>query len=133
MEPGMRWAWLLAAICAAGCTAPSVITPSELNAHAIKYDGKEVRVRAWLVHQFENIGLWDSKEAYDAPHQSTEFFQACVSYFGPDLGKHFVSRDVVLDGIFRKTALPPNTVSNGICNNSGLEIAKLPAGLESQH
>ena len=120
---------LTAVLALSGCAAQPALTPSELNAHADLYNGKQVHVRAWLVYQFENIGLWDSQSAYEkAPGGDNSTPSICVSYLGPDLGKHYVSRMVVLTGTFRKDLdHDPNhpdqiIVSNGWCNNSGLEI-----------
>lgn len=120
-----------AAALLAGC-AGLALTPAELNAHADQYDGKEVWVSGWLVYQFEDIGIWDSKSAHDESVSLTlnsrtpHYPPSCISYSGPSLGEHFSNRAVLLRGIFRKEILPPNVFSNGICNRSGLEVESLP-------
>lgn len=133
----MRLGSLLAVLCMAGCTTVPTITPSELNAHAAMYDGKEVHVRGWLVYQFEDVGLWDSESAHDELRRSARrrevrdppYFETCVSYSGPDLGRHLKSRYVVLDGVFWKDPYPPGTnIIMGVCNAAFLEAKRLPAG-----
>ena len=107
--------WLVA-----GCVSEPVLTPSELNANPGVYDGKQVRVHAWLVYQFENIGLWDSQAAYEGGSRA-----ACVSYVGPDRAKF--SGMVTLTGKFNKDLYydpDPNVVivSNGYCNKTGVMV-----------
>jgi hypothetical protein len=122
----MRKAIVLAAIIVSGCAEYPALTPSELNARAEQYDGKEVRVRGWMVHQFENIGLWDSKAAYDGASNSSSVPFAwpttCMSLSGLDGPR--ISEEVIVEGVFRKHILPPNVVSNGVCNDTGLEVAR---------
>jgi hypothetical protein len=128
---------LIAAALLMGCAEKPTLTPSQLNARAGEFDGKEVKVRGWLVFQFEDIGIWDSKMAHDLPHvagdeavsltvdgRSPVWPSNCISYSGPDLGGRSFSRAVVLSGIFRKKILPSGTISNGICNDSGLEVQR---------
>ena len=43
----------MVAVMLSGCVSQPVLTPSELNNHADQYDGKRVRVKGWLVIQFE--------------------------------------------------------------------------------
>jgi hypothetical protein len=120
--------WIIAL---AGCAMPPTLTPSQLNSAVDQYDGKEVRVQGWLIHRFENIGIWDSENAYasrmevDTQNPSPEWPgwpSSCISYDGRELGSQFGARNVTLLGIFRKNILPPNAISNGICNTSGLEV-----------
>jgi hypothetical protein len=140
----MRLSWVLGCVLLAGCASDPVLTPSQLNKHASLYDGKVVRVHGWLVFGFEDFGLWDSKRDHDNPHEGGDravMLQAdglsvgwpvtCVSVDSSDPkfealrhGK-FISLPVIVDGIFRKTFLPPNVISNGICNESGLQIDKI--------
>ena len=132
----MRLEKLLAVFCVAGCTTVPTLTPSELNAHAAMYDGKEVHVRGWLVYQFEDQGLWDSKDAHDELRRRVQrnevrdppYFETCVSYSGPGLGRRLKSQYVVLDGIFWKNTDPPGSYIIGVCNAAVLETKRLPAG-----
>jgi len=87
-----------------------------LNANPDQYDGKAIVVHGWLVSEFENVGIWDSKDAFDSGKP-----QNCVSYRGKDLGRHF-SKAVILKGIFRRNINPPDVFNNGDYNNSGLEV-----------
>lgn len=133
----MRLERLIAAFFVAGCSTVPTVTPSELNAQASKYNGQEVHVRGWLVFRFEDVGLWDSKNARDEMSREIRhlkvrtppYFETCVSYVGPDLGRHFESRYLVLDGIYRKNTDPPGAYIVGVCNASFLEIKRLPAEL----
>jgi hypothetical protein len=117
-----------------------LLTPSELNAHVDQYDGQMVRVRGWFVFQFEDIGLWDTAHAHDAPHEggdravslkvsraSFTWPASCVSVTGVviDQLKRNDSYPAIIEGTFRKHILPPDVVSNGVCNDTGLEVAKI--------
>lgn len=126
----MRFACFLCALLLAGCAAGPALKPSELNANPDAYDGKSVRVRGWLVHQFENHGIWDSKAAYETERFKQNAHPKCIGYSGPNLGDFFVSRQLVLRGVFRKE-LNPNVGPNGqtyevillgSCNHSGLKV-----------
>lgn len=115
---------LAACLWVGGCATEPTLTPSQLNANAASYDGKTVRVRAWLVYKFEDIGLWDSEAAYESRQDGS-----CVSYEGPDLGKTYASRMVTLTGIFTKDLYynpNPNvvTISNGWCNKTGVKVGR---------
>jgi hypothetical protein len=112
----MRWGLPLTAFLLSGCVGLSALTPSELNDNPDQYDGKAVVVRGWLVSEFENVGIWDSKNAFDSGRP-----QSCLSYRGKDPGRHF-SEAVILKGTFRKNINPPNVFNNGDCNESGLEV-----------
>jgi hypothetical protein len=124
---------------ASGSEAP-IVTPSELNAHADEYDGKAVRVRGWLVLQFEDVGLWDSKEAHNSPHEggdvaavrkmdgiSLNWPPTCVSVSGKFLNEmeKLESYPAIVDGVFRRHIYPPNVISNQVCNDTGLEVSKI--------
>jgi hypothetical protein len=121
----MKWASVLAVLLLAGCAETPTLTPGELNMHADQYDGKHVRVRGWLVYQFEDIGLWDSKEAYGRGFRLDP--GTCVSILGFDPPRR-VSEPAVVEGVFRKQILPPNLSSNGLCNDTGLEVSKVTTG-----
>jgi len=130
----------LAALGPTACAEVPTVSPSELNAHADQYDGKTVHVRGWLVLQFEDVGLWDSKDAHDRPHNGGDraallqmqgasliWPATCVSVTGEFLHelRRFQSEPATVEGVFRKHIFPPDVVSNQVCNDSGLEIAKI--------
>lgn len=98
------------------------LTPSELNASSAKYDGKRVRVRGWLVIQFEQYHFWDSKAASESP---TSGANTCVSYLGPI--HRTTGKMVILEGTFWKDfAKSLNVIDLGTCNISGLDVDNQP-------
>lgn len=118
----MRRAIVFAATILSGCADYQLLTPSELNAHAEQYDGKEVQVRGWLVYKFEDIGLWDSKAAHDRPHDGGDqavslalsgrgsvWPASCISIPDFNSSKH-LSEPVIIDGIFPKAYLASRCV-----------------------
>jgi len=121
--------WLLTTVLGVTAYAQDIVlTPSELNAHADRYDGKTVRVRGWLSLYFEDYGLWDSKKAHDTERTSAPPWPpSCVSVDSYVAGKvkKPASQSALVDGIFRKQFLPPNTISNGVCNNTGLQVTRV--------
>src|SRR3954469_7479929 len=113
-----------------GCAKVPTLTPSELNAHPDQYDGKAVHVGGWLSLYFEDYGLWDSRRAHDTERSwAPPWPMSCVSVTPDVMAKvqKPLSRPAMVDGIFRKHILPSNVISNGICNDTGLEVTNICA------
>jgi len=106
----------------AGCAVQPALTPRELNASPAKYDGKKVRVRGWLVIQFEQYHFWDSKAASESP---TSGANTCVSYLGPI--HRTTGKMAILEGTFWKDfAKSLNVIDLGTCDISGLDVDNQP-------
>ena len=100
-----------------------IFTPSELNAQADQYNGKNVYVRGWVVIGYEEFHIWDSKAAHDQPWTGNgKMPNACISYLG-DISDRTPGRMEILYGKFWKDlAKSLNVYDLGTCNWSGLEV-----------
>lgn len=120
---------IIVALIASGCassTTKSVpadaLKPSQLNAHASSYDGKQVTVRGWLVLGFEKRYLVDDKRSYkDWPSDDV-----CVTVVNANAllvrQSEYNEKQVELRGTFHRDVLSNGVVRLGACNTSGLEI-----------
>lgn len=112
---------LLPISCASVVEPTDSLTPAQLNASKIEYDGKRVKVHGWMRSEFENRGLWQSKKA----NGRGTYSQDCVSLLIPksmsteQYNKHYVE----VEGIFIRQ-LPRNIVDLGGCNLTSLQLVE---------
>ena len=107
---------MLAAVTAA--QAGHVYRPSELVAKSRALDGKRVHVRGWIVLEFENFNLWDSKADFVRGDPAK-----CVALDHVlDLGyTHFNRSRLALAGTFRSD-LSAGRVMLTMCNLMGVDV-----------
>lgn len=130
----MKWLLLLSAVllslsaAQAGDTPPveHILTPSQLNASPITYQGKLVRVRGYVVIGSDKSDLWDSHESY----VSGQLTRACVTLLHPRpviFGKgRFNRRTVVLQGVFTRNDTVTPRVQRIGCNLTSVDVAGQP-------
>src|SRR5215471_11727366 len=57
---------------------PEVMTPSQVNSNPNLFEGRQLKIRGWIVAEAENRNIWDSKAAFES---GTEFSR-CLSLLG---------------------------------------------------
>lgn len=99
--------------------ATSYLTPVQLNSSKATHHEKRVKVRGWMRSEFENYGLWQSKEA----NERGSFVKNCVSLMVPEsMDTHPYNRQYVeLEGMFLER-LPSDVVHLGGCNMTTLQL-----------
>ena len=110
---------LLASCASVPAGSMDSLTPAQLNASRHEYQEKRVRVQGWMRAEFENYGLWQSKEA----NAEGSFAQNCVSLMIPESMEtsRFNKRYVEVEGVFLER-LPSNVVHLGGCNVTTLQL-----------
>ena len=113
-----------AALLLSGCVAPDarepVYSPSELNTHPKLYEGREVRVRGWIVLRPENRNIWDAKSDFEQIADLSH----CVSLIGVHdwtLDRRIDDQVLTISGVFHQYEHPEEPVL-GMCNNSAIEV-----------
>lgn len=129
------WISLIAACIAAACASESpvhhavgdTILPSSAITDRSSLDGKIIEISGYLVAEFEDRGLWDSKRY----HKKYESRNHCVSLLIPKNMLEEVSaisgKIVVIKGKFVSDLGRRGTVVLGACNNSAIEVQEIQA------
>lgn len=127
----MKLVYLLAisasvlAIQTLGCAGAQILTPSELNADPNKYDDQKVHLRGWVVIEFEEYHIWDSKAAHDKSATSSGMAsKECISYLGSTKNRMMGRMEILYGTFWKDFAKSLNAVDMGTCNGSGLDVDK---------
>lgn len=128
--PSMRSLGFLIAFCmyisCAYGNEPSVVTPTQLNAHPDLYDHAYVRVRGYVVVEFEKRFLVEDAASYE----SWTGDHVCVSLIGyanPLTIPGVENRKMqVVTGVFIKDIYRERVLYMGACNRTGLDLGLRP-------
>jgi hypothetical protein len=103
---------------------PPVFSPSELNERSKEFDGKEVTVRGYVMHEREAYGVWETEAAVKDLRP-----ELCISLLYPEAAKQQVigaNRKVVhLRGVFRRDVTKAGGLFLGLCNFSGVTVTSV--------
>jgi len=122
---------LIIVLLATGCAAPGsgnavpeapAWKSSQLNVRKKEMDGAEVGLDAFLVHEPESYGLWDSEAAWKSGDSSL-----CISLIYPKGVAEAVHRSnrkqVLLHGTFVRNVTADGGLYLGLCNYTGLRVS----------
>lgn len=105
---------------------PSVVTPTQLNANPDAYDHHYVRVRGYVVVDFEKRFLVEDQESYESwPNKNICI--TLVSYANPLQVPGLENMKLqIVTGVFIKDIYKGRVLRSGACNKTAIDLDLRP-------
>jgi hypothetical protein len=104
-ENSLRWLWAAAVVgaaalcaCSVAASKKSALQPSTVIKDVSSFEGKTVTVSGYLVSEFENRGVWDSRSKYEGGSGTTDCLSLLIPRDRFDVVASYSRRFAVVEG-----------------------------------